>query len=178
MAGLVGPIFAYQARIRENRQGLTMAINSISAQNTYSDSLAKLQQGYSKIFDALKAGDLAAAKAAYTASGLPPMAPSNATALGRLYQALQSKDISAAQSAANELNFKPTSSGAAPAGRPNGKGAPATSASDAQKAALALANAKTAISESSLFSYMDLGSSSDSNMFSFMNVGTKVDLSA
>lgn len=153
-----------------------MAINSISAQKTYSDSLAKLQQGYSKSFDALKAGDLAAAKAAYTTSGLPPMAPSNTTALGRLYHTLQLKDISAAQSAANELNFKPTSSGAAPAGKTNGKSAKAAPPSDAQKAALALANTKTAIGESSLFSYMDSGFSADSNMFSFMDVGTKVDL--
>ncbi|NBX06406.1 MAG: MoxR family ATPase [Betaproteobacteria bacterium] len=45
-------------------------------------------------------------------------------------------------------------------------------------AALALANARTAMDESSLFAYMDPSTNADSNMFSSISVGSKVDLSA
>ncbi|MEI7515887.1 MAG: hypothetical protein WCK81_10910 [Betaproteobacteria bacterium] len=155
-----------------------MAISSISAQNTYTNSLAKLQHSINNLVDALKAGDMTAAKAAYTAAGLPATAPGNSTALGRLYQAIQAKDVHAAQSAAAALNLKPSGTTSNVAKNTGGKSAPTAVTSDAQKAALALANARTAMDESSLFAYMDPSTNADSNMFSSISVGSKVDLSA
>jgi hypothetical protein len=155
-----------------------MTIASLSTSSSYSTYFSRMQQGISGIFDALKAGDIDAAKKAYAASGLPAMPPSNATPLGRLYQALQSKDLATAQSAASDLNFKPTIGSQSAKPSANAAGAVTSTTSAAKKAEVALADAKTAIDSSNLFTYMDDSSNADSNIFSMLNVGKNIDLSA
>ncbi len=132
-----------------------MSINPVSTQNTYAAALQQKQQNWSNLFSALSAGDLATAQKAYAASGLPPMAKGNTTAMGRLYQALNAGDLAGAQNAALGLQPKNNGKGAASA-------APASPSTPSSKTAIqskaqALVNASKAAQQSSLLAFMGLG---------------------
>ena len=83
-----------------------MTINNISAQSSYASGLQQKQQTMNNLFSALKAGDLATAQKAYAAAGLPAMAKTNTSPLGRLFQALSKDDLAGAQKAALDMQPK------------------------------------------------------------------------
>jgi len=134
-----------------------MSISNISTQNTYAVALQQKQQNWNNLFSALKAGDLASAQKAYSASGLPPMAKGNTTALGKLYQALNSGDLAGAQKAALDLQPKNAGKEFSTSVTPSVNSAQIKKTTIQAKAE-ALVNASKAAQQSSLLDFMGLGS--------------------
>jgi hypothetical protein len=131
-----------------------MSIHNISTQGTYAANFQLKQQNWNKLFSALKAGDLATAQNAYAALGLPPIAKSNASPMGRMYQALHSEDLAAAQKAALDMqpkNSNKAMSSTAPASTSS------TPPSVQSNAAAALVSASKTAQQSSLLKFMGLG---------------------
>jgi len=95
-----------------------MSINNIALHSTYANGLQKKQLNMKNLFSALENGDMTSAQKAYAESGLPAMAKSNTTPMGRLFQALRSDDLAGAQKAGLDMqpknNFKSTATAVAP----------------------------------------------------------------
>ena len=131
-----------------------MSVHNISTQGSYAANFQLKQQNWNKLFSALKAGDLATAQNAYAALGLPPIAKSNTSPMGRMYQALHSEDLAAAQKAA--LDMQPQNSSKAMS--PNAPTSNASTPSSVQRnAGAALVNASQTAQQSSLLKFMGLG---------------------
>ena len=131
-----------------------MSIHNISTQGSYAANFQLKQQNWNKLFSALKAGDLATAQNAYAALGLPPIAKSNTSPMGRMYQALHSEDLVAAQKAALDMQPHNSSKAMAPTA-PTIKSS--TPSSVQSNAAAALVSASQTAQQSSLLKFMGLG---------------------
>ena len=83
-----------------------MAISNIGYMSAFSSNLMQKQQSLNKMVSAIKSGNLNTAQNCYISAGLPPMAPSNTSPLGRLYNALLNDDLAGAQKAAIDMKFK------------------------------------------------------------------------
>ncbi len=131
-----------------------MAISNIG-QSAYASGLQQKQQNMNNMFAALKSGDIVSAQKAYASSGLPPMATSNNSPLGRLYQALRQENLADAQKAALDMQGK---NGKTASSTANANPADATSkASSAQKVAADLAQASIKAQQSSILAMLGRG---------------------
>jgi hypothetical protein len=133
----------------------TTADQNIGSQSTYANGLQHKQQNMKNLFSALKAGDMASAQKAYAESGLPAMAKSNTSPMGRLFQALRSEDLAGAQKAGLDMQLKNNFKSTSTAVTPN----PISSTNEttiAQKVAAALASFRAA-QQSSVFTHLGVG---------------------